>query len=185
MFIGHVCVGGKDLEFEEIKYTGPSSFIGGIKLVHTDGYIACGTYGRGSKWGCKRHESSIGMIITDNKRRVIYPSPRLIRLKPGGWYTLPGYTSSSQELVLVDFAHPKYLMRNETLQIWYGEDLYDYTELNNRGFTCMDVYAYPMAFDVIPQCPVTTCATPKKSAIMSPQNSTNKRTPKVNGTGEF
>ena len=82
------------------------------------------------------------MIITDAKDGIIYPSPRLVTVNSGGWYTLPGYTSSSPMLILTDFGNPKYLIRNEKLRIWYGEDLKGSTESDNHGSTCMDIYAY-------------------------------------------
>ena len=82
------------------------------------------------------------MIITDAKNRIMYPSPRLVTVDSGGRYSLPGYTSSSPKLILTDFGNPKYLITNEKLKIWYGEDLKDYYQNDNDGFTCMDIYAY-------------------------------------------
>ena len=83
------------------------------------------------------------MIITDAKNRTIYPSPRLVTVDSIGRYSLPGYTSSSPELILTDFGNPKYLITNEKLRIWYGEDLKYYVgEKDNHGSTCMDIYAY-------------------------------------------
>ena len=82
------------------------------------------------------------MIITDAKNRIIYPSPRLVTVDSGGRYSLPGYTSSSPKLILTDFGNPKYLITNEKLRIWYGEDLKGGTESDNHGSTCMDIYAY-------------------------------------------
>ena len=116
-------------------------FIGAIKLVHRSGYVSCAENG-GSNWGCRARGTSLAMIITDAKNRIIYPSPRLATVTSGGWYTLPGYTSSSPELILTDFGNPKYLITNEKLRIWYGEDLKGYTESDNHGSTCMDIYAY-------------------------------------------
>ena len=116
-------------------------FIGAIKLVHRSGYVSCAENG-GSNWGCRARGTSLAMIITDAKNRIIYPSPRLATVTSGGWYTLPGYTSSSPELILTDFGNPKYLITNEKLRIWYGEDLKSGTESDNHGSTCMDIYAY-------------------------------------------
>ena len=82
------------------------------------------------------------MIVTDAKNRILYPSPRLVGIDSGGSYTLPGYTSSSPKLILTDFGNPKYLITNEKLRIWYGEDLKGSTEDDNHGSTCMDIYAY-------------------------------------------
>lgn len=86
------------------------------------------------------------MIVTDVYNRIIYPSRRLVAINAGGFYSLPGYTASSPKLIFTDFGYPKYLSANEKLRIWYGEDLKGYTEADNRGSTCMDIYAYFILF---------------------------------------
>ena len=114
-----------------------------MKLVHRSGYVSCSAAASsGSNWGCSGSSTALAMIVTDARNRIIYPSPRLVTVNSGGWYTLPGYTSSSPELILTDFGNPKYLITNEKLRIWYGEDLKGYTESDNHGSTCMDIYAY-------------------------------------------
>ena len=96
----------------------------------------------GSNWGCDAGDSPLVTIVTDAKNEIIYPPPRLVTVDSRGWYTLPGYTSSSPTLILTDFGNPKHLITNEKLRIWYGEDLKGYTEHDNHGSTCMDIYAY-------------------------------------------
>ena len=39
------------------------------------------------------------------------------------------------------FAHPRSVIRGEELRLWYGEDLADYSEADNGGRVCCDVYA--------------------------------------------
>ena len=141
-FIVQGCVGAKNNQFKEIAYVGPSRFIGAIKLVHRSGYVSCRFSTVGSNWGCRARGTSLAMVVTDAKNRTIYPSPRLVTVSSGGSYTLPGYTSSSPKLILTDFGNPKYIITNEKLRIWYGEDLKGSTESDNNGTTCMDIYAY-------------------------------------------
>ena len=37
MYVDHVCIGAKDDSYAEMTYTGPSSFVGAVKLVHKKG----------------------------------------------------------------------------------------------------------------------------------------------------
>ena len=81
------------------------------------------------------------LTVLDTKNHRIYPSPTLVNLHSGGWYDLPGYHENSLELV---FTEPgfRYLYSGQTFRIWYGEDLHGYTEHDNHGSTCMDVYVF-------------------------------------------
>ena len=60
-------------------------------------------------------------------------------LRRNGWYDLPGYSWNSPELVLTGLHH---LTTGQTIRIWYGEDLYDRSEHDNHGFTCIDVHIF-------------------------------------------
>ena len=144
--IGDGCVGTKQQQYAQITLTGSSCFIGAMKLVHKSGYVAC--YGvLHSNWGCQPGKKELVMVVTDAMNQILYPPPRLVTFHihgHKGWYTLPGYTSSSSELVFTDFGYPKYLKKGDQLRVWYGEDLYDYTESDNSGKTCMDIYVYSL-----------------------------------------
>ena len=120
--------------------------VGAIKLEHTHGFVGCSGSVH-SFWGCRPNDVQINIYVTDSKNQVIYPSPRLVSRKRGGWYKLSGYTSSSLELVFIDIDSPKYLKDGDKIRIWYGEDLFDYTESDNYyGFTCMNISAYLLSF---------------------------------------
>lgn len=71
----------------------------------------------------------------------MYPHPSLVRLQRGGKYDLPGYGLYSPQLVFSDPGF-HYLYYGQRMRIWYGEDLFNYTEKDNHGFTCMDVYVF-------------------------------------------
>ena len=85
------------------------------------------------------------LFISDTRNKVIYPSPSLISLHTGGWYDLPGYSKNSPEIVFSDQGF-RYLSNGQKIRIWYGEDLFGWTESDNHGFTCMDVYVYSPNF---------------------------------------
>jgi hypothetical protein len=86
------------------------------------------------------------LFISDTRNKRVYPSPTLISTRTGGsWYDLPGYGPNSPELVFSDPGF-RYLYKGQTMRIWYGEDLHDWTEHDNHGFTCMDVYVYSPNF---------------------------------------
>ena len=144
--IGQGCVGASQHQYKEVTYTGSSCFIGAVKLVHYAGYVGCHGAAR-SKWGCDAGTRDLIMIITDSMNRILYPSPRLVTFGVQGHkgrYTLPGYTPSSPELVFSDFGYPKYLKKGEKLRVWYAEDLYDFTESNKHGSTCMNLSVYSL-----------------------------------------
>ena len=144
--IGQGCVGARQNQYKEVTFTGSSCFVGAVKLVHYWGYVGCHASAR-SNWGCEAGRTELLMIVTDSMNQILYPSPRLVTYGARGhkeWYTLPGYTSSSRELVFSDFGYPKYLKKGNKLRVWYGEDLYDYTESDNHGKTCMNIYVYSL-----------------------------------------
>ncbi|CAB4013674.1 Hypothetical predicted protein [Paramuricea clavata] len=137
------CVGARNNHYKEFTYTGPHTFIIAMKMVHKKGRIGCvdSAY---TRWGCS-NSHPINIIVTDTRNKRIYPSPTLISTHTGGWYDLPGYEANSPELVFSDPGF-RYLYKRQKMRIWYGEDLHNYTEGDNHGFTCMDVYVYSPNF---------------------------------------
>ena len=115
---------------------------------------------RGSKWrlfhvfcglsaaycGCAPDNKNLAVISTvleDKQEKILAPAASKVDVKTG-WYSLEGYTSSSPVLV---FCVPKKrgaegaaVMIRSGLRLWYGEDLKGYTESDNGGRTCADVY---------------------------------------------
>ena len=143
-YIGYGCSGAKHNSYNEVTYSGKDNFIGAVKLVHRSGYVGCYASAH-SNWGCAPWRTDIFTVVTDVKNQVMYPAPRISPLQGSGWYKLPGFTSSSPELVLSDFGHPTYLTHGTKLRIWYAEDLLGKTESDNHGRTCYQVYVYIMS----------------------------------------
>ena len=62
---------------------------------------------------------------------------------PGLWYRLPGeHSKLSSSVFLANVGYPFRLINGMMLKVWYGEDLKGYTEHDNRGRVCVDVYAW-------------------------------------------
>ena len=57
-------------------------------------------------------------------------------------YTFPGYDVQSSEIVFSGFLTPLFLSRGQELRLWYMDDDYNnYTESDNGGTSCTDVFA--------------------------------------------
>ncbi|XP_028405430.1 uncharacterized protein LOC114527909 [Dendronephthya gigantea] len=141
--VGKACIGAKDNSFADITYNGPSSFVNAVKLVHTSGYVSNRmSTKKGSLWGDPQRSKSLGILITDDLNRILYPSPRLTTISNYGWYTLPRYTGLSPNLVFSDSGAPQYFEKGNKLRIWYGEDWSGYTEIDNHGNSCMKVFLH-------------------------------------------
>lgn len=117
-----------------------------IKLVHRRGSV---TYNINnvnsplSNWGCGGTE--VNVVVTNSRNAVLLPprkflskDPFLARLK---WSVIPGYNSFSPELVLPFSPSPFVVYSPQELRLWYGEDLMDFAEEDNRGSLCVLVYA--------------------------------------------
>ena len=58
------------------------------------------------------------------------------------FYSLNGTTHTSPELLFGDLTNKLLLLRNQELQIWYGQDWMKCFEGDNRNKTCADVYVW-------------------------------------------
>ena len=94
-------------------------------------------------------------IITNTRKEPVLPpgedleafqagdsTPNCITIKH--FYTVKGTNHTSPELVFRDLSSPLSVSRNQELQIWYGQDWKDCAETDNKGYVCVDVYAWYM-----------------------------------------
>ena len=51
----------------------------------------------------------------------------------------------TSELLLGNPSSPFRLLKDQELQIWYGQDWIDCSEDGNSGFTCVDAFAWYIA----------------------------------------
>ena len=133
-----VCFGAKGDDFGRFSYHG-NIFVRSFKLVHLSGKVSClktreNSY---SYWGCWRNPY-LAAILTDHSNNILAPDASIVQ--GNGRYNLPGYSSSSSELVFEKSGKPHVIFANNELRLWYGEDLRGHTEGDNDGKTCADVY---------------------------------------------
>ena len=86
-------------------------------------------------------------IITSAKKEAFLPPNEDLRAYYANndkkhFYSLNGSTHTSPELVFRDLFNRVLVSRGQKLQIWYGQDWVDWSEYNNSGITCVDVYAW-------------------------------------------
>ena len=117
-----------------------------VKLVHLYGYVTCHNkvVSYWSFWGCGDHPSvpnHVDAVITRSDDEVPLPPSQFNTFGKGKWSEIPGYNSNSPSLVMSAFSPPTGDVRaGDELRVWYGEDLVNWTEHDNDGEVCCDVY---------------------------------------------
>ena len=84
-------------------------------------------------------------IITNGKKEALLPPIEDLKGYQNvtkHFYSIEGTGHKSLELVYRNLSSPLSLSPNQQLQIWYGQDLADFSEDNNSGETCVDVFAW-------------------------------------------
>ena len=83
----------------------------------------------------------VGVVITTLANIVIMQErPFLTNNPPGEFSNLPRIRSFSREIILPRFS-PYTVSSGQELRLWYGEDLVAFSENDNRGRVCCDVFA--------------------------------------------
>ena len=120
-----------------------------MRLVHKSGSLKCSQDDPASYWGCTHVDgygsNALMTIITNTEGEAVLPPAgdlKASKVNINHFYSLDGTTHTSPELLLADLANKVSVSRGQELQIWYGQDWIDYTEDNNSGMTCVDVYAW-------------------------------------------
>ena len=139
-----MCFGARDSKYGsfDVPYGGK---IAALKLIYLSGYETCsGQISHWSFWGCGNHTSvkkHVSLAITTSSNALLMP-PNPFFTYAGGtgkWSELPGYNSFSPEIILPRFS-PYSVSSGQELRLWYGEDLVGYTESDNAGRVCCNVY---------------------------------------------
>ena len=128
-----VCFGAKNYTFGRFKVEFSGS-INAVKLVHLNGKVSCRN--SWAKWSCQPGKDKLRVFITDASNTIILPNYRTI----DNWYKIPGYNSSSSEIIITDIPNPLYLSSGQDLRLWFGNDLFDHNEDNNNGTVCTNVF---------------------------------------------
>ena len=131
-----VCFGAQGNQYGRFSYN-RNVFVSQFMLVHRSGAVTCNKklY---SYWGCTPNHANMAVVLTDDQNRILAPASSTV--SKYGWYTLAGYTSSSSAVVFCAPKKPHCIFSNSELRLWYGEDLKGYTESDNSGKACADVY---------------------------------------------
>ena len=116
-------------------------------LKHVNGSLTCHKKFPGLKslWGCSdppNIKEDIMTVITDVDNKIVFPAFP----KPdfNGWkgFTVPGVNAkTSQVLVYMNLASPKFFIKGQQLRIWYSEDLVNQWTEDNEGDHCVEAYA--------------------------------------------
>ena len=126
-----MCFGAKNNTFGrfQVEFSGS---ITAVKLVHLNGKVSCGK--SWAKWACNPGVEKLRTFITDASNTTILPRAK------NRSYKIPGYNSSSSEIIITDFPNPLYLSSGQDLRLWFGDDLFDHHEDNNKGTVCTNVF---------------------------------------------
>ena len=85
-------------------------------------------------------------VITNAKKQALLPSVENIKAYGCNGkkdsYVLDGVNQGSPELILGNLSRPLSLLKDQQLQIWYGQDWVDCSENNNNGTSCVDIFAW-------------------------------------------
>ena len=133
-FYGPVCFGARNDSYGNftVQVTGKAI---NAKLVHVSGSVANSKKHEGN-WG--NPGKKIRTVITTAGNDIILPS----NYTSHDAYTLEGYTSTSPELVFPNASQPGLVTRGQEFRIWFVEDLGDYSEQDNSGESCADVFLF-------------------------------------------
>ena len=114
-----------------------------------NGSIKCNTVAIATYWSCrnsKAYASNTFMnIITNDNREAFLPS--VVNLKTTfcnkkHYFVLDGVNQGSPELIFGNSSRPLSLLKDQQLQIWYGQDWVDCSENGNSGTTYVDIFVW-------------------------------------------
>ena len=126
-----------------------------MKLVHRSGSVKCNPVDDASYWSCTNSNfyanNTFMTIITNANKKALMPTEKDLKKFNFGYhpcdqikhfYVLEGIKQGSSELVLSSHSSPLRLLKNQELQIWYGQDWVKCGEGDKNGTTCVDVFAW-------------------------------------------
>ncbi|XP_044183988.1 uncharacterized protein LOC114967223 [Acropora millepora] len=143
-----VCFGAREDTYGAFNVT-KTGHVKAMKLVHRNGSITCHPDYPSTFWSCSNvnyYPSNTFMtIITNANREALLPPSENLKARCSRekeFYILDGVNQGSPELILGNLSRPLSLLKDQQLQIWYGQDLIDCSENNNNGTSCVDIFAW-------------------------------------------
>ncbi|XP_074634116.1 uncharacterized protein LOC141892679 [Acropora palmata] len=120
-----------------------------MKLVHRHGSIKSNRYDPPTFWSCGNARyyanNTFMTIITNAKREALLPSVENLKTalcSKEHYYVLEKVNQGSPELILGNLSRPLSFLKDQQLQIWYGQDWIDCSEKSNSGASCVDIFAW-------------------------------------------
>lgn len=109
-----------------------------FKIAHVSGGVSCSVSYRLTHFGCALANGwGLGLFITDSTKQLISPKQHQFC-----FYKLPCSTPDDAEFTLPYMPTPLNVINQQELQIWYGEDLFNFRESDNTGTVQIDVFSY-------------------------------------------
>ena len=143
-----VCFGARDDTYGAFNVT-KTGHVKAMKLVHRNGSITCHPDYPSTFWSCSNvnyYPSNTFMtIITNANREALLPPSENLKVRCSRekeFYILDGVNQGSPELILGNLSRQLSLLKDQQLQIWYGQDWTDCSEDNNNGTSCVDIFAW-------------------------------------------
>ena len=128
-----------------------------FKLIHQSGSAECAA-GWPSHWGCTHSnlppDRRLGTVITNSQGVRLLPKDDyflegLLHCNKH-YYSLPGQTADSPELLFDNFSTPLHVSVGDEFQIWFTEDLYKCGhEDNGSGKTCFNIWTFCLIQDTL------------------------------------
>ena len=111
-------------------------------MTHVSGFVSCNGPTKQSFWGCFYFQRLMTYITDDAQQNIIFPtSSRVNETHSHSKYNLPGYNHLSENLILTPGNGPTYPVdKDQLLQIWYSEALFNHTAEDNFGVHCVHVF---------------------------------------------
>ncbi|CAH3179948.1 unnamed protein product, partial [Porites evermanni] len=140
---GPVCFGARNDLHGAFNIT-ESGVIYTFKLVHLNGSIRCNAKYPPSYWGCVNPyygDTRLLTVLTFKNRSALFLA--VYKNETCGYpYRIEGVGVNETELRFNNLPSPISVSVGDEFQIWYGQDLKNCYESDNRGQTCADVYAW-------------------------------------------
>ncbi|XP_065679542.1 uncharacterized protein LOC105843886 isoform X2 [Hydra vulgaris] len=114
----------------------------GIKMMHLYGGTKCYNSSMGSRFGCFNDQSYFNLVVTDNNKVILFPSPNqeVTYIDGSKNYQYPGFLPTDKEVVFINFEYPTYFKVGDYISIWNFEDFNNFNEEDNSGEVCVNVY---------------------------------------------
>ena len=138
---GQTCFGAKGGTNGKVTVS-HTGLLRSIILMHVRGIVTCDKNRDISTfWGCNREGSKFAIWLTTAQDRngVIFPD-NSISVDNYKFYNLPGETNANSTSIVIN-SSSYFMQQGEELRIWYSEDLFGITEVDNDGESCVEVWA--------------------------------------------